>query len=113
MLAHSLRNIVFTALIAAAAPVFAGCYVEADAEPAAYGGYEPTYTDDGYVVYYDAGGAPYYYVSGRPVYVSPSSPYYHRYVTHYRTYGTRYNSWYRARGYRYRQYRYTAPRRRR
>ncbi len=103
MLASVIRRIVLTAAIAAAAPLASGCYAEAQVP--AYDGYEPVYTDDGYVVYYDAGGAPYYYAGNRVVYVQPSSPYYSRYTYHYRTYGPRYHRWYSRYGYRYTGYR--------
>jgi hypothetical protein len=100
----TVRRVLFTALIAACAPLAVGCYAEAEA-PVAGDGYEPNYHDNGAVVYYDQGGSPYYYDSGRVVYVAPTSPYYGRYVTHYRTYGPHYQRWYQSRGYRYRGYR--------
>lgn len=103
MLATVIRRIVISAVIVAA-PLVSGCYAEVQT-PAGYDGYDPIYTDDGYVVYYDQGGAPYYYVNNRPVYVQRSSPYYTRYVSHYRSAGPRYNRWYSNRGYRYRGYR--------
>jgi hypothetical protein len=105
MLTSVIRRIVLTAAIAVAAPLAAGCHADVEAQVPAYEGYEPMYTDDGYVVYYDAGGAPYYYVGNRVVYVQPTHPYYGRYTTYYRSYGPRYHRWYTRYGYRYHNYR--------
>jgi hypothetical protein len=103
MLASKLRWALF-ALVLAAAPSAAGCYATVDAPGVEYG-YQPIYTDDGYVVYYDNGGRPYYYNGGRTYYIHNNHPYYRRYTNHYSTYRGRYNTWYSRSGHRYRTYR--------
>ena len=100
----NLRKMVFAALVAVAAPLCAGCYVEPAGGVVAYGGYEPQYYD-GYVVYYDGVGRPYYYYGNSAVYIDAGHPMYGRYVDHYRAYGPQYNRWYGSHGYRYRTYR--------
>jgi len=103
----TIRNFVAAAVLGGALTL-SGCYVE----PVAPGpvvvadyGYEPMYYD-GYVVYYDGVGRPFYWVNGVQVWIPPSSPYYTRYVTHWRTYGPAYQRWRAAHGARYRTYRY-------
>jgi hypothetical protein len=72
--------------------------------PPAYAeGYEPAFYD-GYVVYYDDVGRPFCYRDGVAAYVPPESPYYGRYVQHWRVYAPTYRRWYVSQGYRYRGY---------
>jgi hypothetical protein len=95
---------------AAGAPVVSGCYVEAGPEPVyASAGYQPDYYD-GYVVYYDGVGHPYYYVNGGVVWIASTSPYYGRYVNHWRANRRGYQNWNAHYGSRYRSYRRPAHR---
>lgn len=94
--------------VAAGAALVSGCYVEATPVPV-YASYQPYYYD-GYVVYYSDVGRPYYYVNGAVVWISPSSPYYGRYVNHWRYHRRAYHEWYRHDGARYRNYRRPAYR---
>jgi hypothetical protein len=103
MLASRVRWIVFSALIAACAPTFAGCYVDLS-PPVTVDGYDPLYYD-GYVVYYDTVGRPFYHVGGVPYWVPRGYVRYDLYMNHYRTHWQRYHNWYGRGGYRYRGYR--------
>lgn len=107
MLASSVRWIVFCAVIAACAPISAGCVV-ALPPPATVDGYEPRFYD-GYVVYYDADGAPYYYMDDVVYYVPPTHVHYHVLVEHYHTHKARYHRWYEHDGYRYKHYHRVEP----
>ncbi len=92
-------------LMALAAPLASGCYVEEQVgPPVVVGGYAPQYYD-GYVVYYDDFGRPYYHANGAVVWISPTVPAYGGLVAHWRAYAPAYRSWYVNYGYRYRAYR--------
>ncbi len=100
-----LRNLLAVAVLAGSLSI-AGCYVETvGPEGVVTGnyGYDPIYYN-GYMVYYD-GGRPFYYLNGAVVWISPTDPYYHSYITHWRTYGAYYGRWNGAYGARYRGYR--------
>jgi hypothetical protein len=97
------RNAACAALFAVCAAGAAGCYVEDDYPPPAYG-YEPSYYN-GAVVYYDDYGRPYYYADDRVVWVPPTAPVYVGLVNHWHYYHPYYHRWYSHYGYRYRGWR--------
>jgi hypothetical protein len=106
MMPIHVRGLALASLMAVFVPLGTGCYAEVDTPPVyAEGGIEPEYYD-GYVVYYDDIGRPYYYANGAVVWIPATSPYYGRYVAHWRAYGPRYRTWYANYGYRYRAYRH-------